>query len=193
MAQAPQHSARSAVRVEYRDADEADAETIAELHADSWRRHYRGAYRDAYLDGDVVTDRQVVWRKRLAPPRHHQSTICAERAGRLLGFAHTVFDHDPTWGALLDNVHVRNDEKGHGIGTRLLSEAATALRRHQPAGSLYLWVLDQNIAAQSFYDARGGIRVGTERRGPFPGGGTALAHRYAWPQPGQLIVEAGPT
>ena len=24
------------------------------LHADSWRRHYRGAFSDAFLDGDVA-------------------------------------------------------------------------------------------------------------------------------------------
>jgi ribosomal protein S18 acetylase RimI-like enzyme len=191
MAQVPQHSERSAPFVEYREASEADAEAIAALHANSWRRHYRGAYSDLYLDGDVVTDRQLVWQERLAPPRHHQSTICAESSAQLLGFAHTVFDHDPKWGTLLDNLHVRSEMKGQGIGTRLLSQAASALRRHQPEGTLYLWVLDQNTAAQSFYEARGGIRVGTERRGPFPGGGTALAHRYAWRQPAQLIRQDG--
>ncbi len=26
--------------------------------------------------------------------------------GGLIGFAHTAFDEDPTWGALLDNLHV---------------------------------------------------------------------------------------
>jgi hypothetical protein len=29
------------------------------LHADSWRRHYRGAYADAFLDGDVLADRRI--------------------------------------------------------------------------------------------------------------------------------------
>jgi hypothetical protein len=30
--------------LQFRLADSADAEAIAALHADSWRRHYRGAY-----------------------------------------------------------------------------------------------------------------------------------------------------
>lgn len=42
-------------------ANPSDAETIAALHADSWRRHYRGAYSDAFLDGDVISDRLAVW------------------------------------------------------------------------------------------------------------------------------------
>jgi GNAT superfamily N-acetyltransferase len=43
-----------------------DAETVAMLHADSWRRFYRGAYADSFLDGDLVADRRAVWSARLA-------------------------------------------------------------------------------------------------------------------------------
>jgi hypothetical protein len=52
-----------------------------------------------------------------------------------------------------------------------------------------LWVLDQNRAAQYFYGARGGIRVESELRGPFPGGGQAMGHRYFWPDASLLVVE----
>jgi ribosomal protein S18 acetylase RimI-like enzyme len=173
--------------VRYREATEHDAGGIAALHADSWRRHYRGAYLDAYLDGDIVTDRLEVWTTRLTPPRFNEYTVCADAGDDVIGFAHTVFGHDPTWGALLDNLHVRSDEKGHGIGTRLLSEAARKLIRCRPSESLYLWVLDQNEAAQLFYDARGGSRVESALRGPFPGGGRAVGHRYFWPDPSRLI------
>jgi len=174
--------------VKYREASELDAGDIAALHADSWRRHYRGAYEDSYLDGDVVADRLEVWSSRLAPPRLDQCTVIAEGGGEVLGFAHTVFDHDPTWGALLDNLHVRSDLKGRGIGTRLLSHAALGLLQYRPAGSIYLWVLDQNRAAQSFYDARRGTRVESALRGPFPGGGRATGHRYFWPDASLLVV-----
>ena len=44
-----------------RVAGRSDAAAIAALHADSWRRHYRGAYSDAFLDGDVHADRLAVW------------------------------------------------------------------------------------------------------------------------------------
>jgi hypothetical protein len=51
-----------------------------------------------------------------------------------------------------------------------------------------LWVLEQNTSGQAFYDARGGTCVGRERRGPFPGGGTAMGLRYAWPDPAALVI-----
>jgi ribosomal protein S18 acetylase RimI-like enzyme len=190
MTRTPSAQLQPVPNVRYREATEHDAGAIAALHADSWRRHYRGAYLDAYLDGDIVTDRLEVWTTRLTPPKLNQYTVCADTGGDVIGFAHTLFDHDPTWGALLDNLHVRSDVKGHGIGTQLLSEAALKLIRSRPSESLYLWVLDQNEAAQLFYDARGGSRVESTLRGPFPGCGRAVGHRYFWPDPFRLISKS---
>jgi hypothetical protein len=84
---------------QFRLAGPADAEAVANLHADSWRRHYRGAYSDAFLDGDVVADRLAVWTDRMREPDPRRCTILAED-GSLVGFANTVFDDDPSWGAL---------------------------------------------------------------------------------------------
>ncbi len=183
--------AKQVVAVQYLDATERDADSIAALHADSWRRHYRGAYRDTYLDGDVVADRQQVWRSRLDQPKKSQFTVIARHGDEVRGFAHTILDEDPLWGSLLENLHVRSDLKTTGIGSRLLSETARRLLRLRPEGSLHLWVLDQNTAAQAFYDTRGGSRVETQLRGPFPGGGQALGHRYHWADPTRLLVGGG--
>jgi ribosomal protein S18 acetylase RimI-like enzyme len=174
--------------LQYVDATYREADRIAALHADSWRRHYRGAYSDAYLDGDVDTDRQEVWRSRLADPMRGHITVIARHDDEILGFAHTVPDEDPVWGSQLENLHVRSDLKRGGVGSRLLSETAERLVRLRTTGSLHLWVLDQNAAAQAFYTARGGSRVETELRGPFPGGGRALGHRYFWTDPIRLLV-----
>jgi ribosomal protein S18 acetylase RimI-like enzyme len=179
---------RPAPAVQYREATELDAHDIALLHADSWRRHYRGAYLDSYLDGDVAADRVAVWATRLTSPRLNQHTVLAHSGGALVGFAHTEFDHDPQWGALLDNLHVRSDLKGLRIGTHLMSRAALGVIAAGSSRSIYLWVLDQNTAAQSFYTARGGVRVETLLRGPFPGGGRAMGHRYFWPDASTLVA-----
>src|SRR6478752_4827506 len=63
--------------VGFRLARAADALAVAALHADSWRRHYRGAYSDAFLDGDVLKDRRSVWEARLCAPGPY-ATIMAE-------------------------------------------------------------------------------------------------------------------
>ncbi|HVN64515.1 MAG TPA: GNAT family N-acetyltransferase [Candidatus Binataceae bacterium] len=163
----------------YRDATAEDADAVAALHADSWRRHYRGAYLDSFLDGDVVTDRLKVWRERLAQPANDRITVVATLGDGLAGFVHVVLNENPTWGALLDNLHVTFQLKHTGIGGKLMREAARRLLQ-RGGQKFYLWVLDQNVAAQKFYAKQDGIRVETCLRGPFPGGGRALGHRIAW-------------
>ncbi|HEX5479549.1 MAG TPA: GNAT family N-acetyltransferase, partial [Dehalococcoidia bacterium] len=125
-----------------RRATAGDAEAVAALHADSWRRHYRGAYSDLFLDGDVYGDRLRTWTQRLGLQDAPTVTILAEDAdGALIGFVHVVFDDDPHWGALLDNLHITYRRKRGGIGRQLMAEVARAVLAHG-AGGFYLWVLE---------------------------------------------------
>jgi ribosomal protein S18 acetylase RimI-like enzyme len=172
----------------YRYATAGDVEAIAGLHANSWQRNYRGAFSDAFLDGDVLADRLAVWTDRLKKQRPDQSTIVAEDDGVVVGFAHTAFDDDPTWGALLDNLHVAHAMKRRGIGARLMSDTAAVVLERTPAAGLYLWVLAQNTAGQAFYDALGGRCVGREFSKPTGGGEPVLRLRYVWPDPSDLLV-----
>ena len=181
--------------VRFRPACATDAQAVATLHAASWRRHYRGAYSDAFLDGDVVQDRLAVWAERLGSPLPEACTFIAERDGVAVGFAHGILGEDPTWGALLDNLHVADGLKRRGVGTRLLTLVAQVVAERTPSSGLYLWVLEQNTDAQAFYAARGGICVGKEFAVP-PGGdprrlnGAPMKLRYAWLFPSKLLASA---
>lgn len=179
--------------VRIRPAGLADAPAIAGLHADSWRRHYRGALSDSYLDGELDADRLAVWTVRLAEPGDDRVTLVAEHGDGLIGFAHTVLDADPAWGALVDNLHVRPDDKRRGIGTRLLSATAEEVMLKRPESSIFLWVLEQNAAAQAFYLARGGRRcdvVLCDAPGGDPGNlvGAPRSIRVAWPEAAVLVA-----
>ncbi|WP_341719458.1 GNAT family N-acetyltransferase [Micromonospora sp. FIMYZ51] len=186
------------LRVRLADVD--DAGQIALLHADSWRRYYRGAYSDSFLDGDVVADRRSVWSTRLADPTRSR-TVVAEDGGRLIGFVHVMFDHDPQWGSLVDNLHVTYDQHRTGVGTALLAHAARAAVAHATTHGLYLWVLEQNTAAQRFYQACGACHVETATVSP-PGAdpsrlnGSPRKFRMAWPDatgPSQLDTACAST
>jgi ribosomal protein S18 acetylase RimI-like enzyme len=184
-------SARGVTLDRYRDATTGDIEQVAALHADSWRRNYRGAYDDGFLDHDVVDDRLRVWAERLGRPSDDRCTIVAERAGVVVvGFAHTLFDDDPTWGALLDNLHVTHHAQRQGIASVLLAETARRILGRGGSPTLYLWVLDQNRRAQSFYRARGGTPVEHTER-DLAGGGTGGVVRVAW-RDVAVLVEPGP-
>ena len=172
--------------VEYRGATADDIGPIASLHADSWRRNYRGSFSDAFLDGDVFADRLAEWTERLTTPHRDHHTVVAVDGDAVLGFVHTIFGHDPTWGALVDNLHVAHGLKRSGVGTGLMARSATAVLARRPVTGLYLWVLDANTAAQAFYAARSGTCEGSEWS-VAPGGGSILGLRYVWPDPTVLV------
>jgi GNAT superfamily N-acetyltransferase len=169
----------------FRAACPADARAIAGLHADSWRRHYRGAFSDAFLDNDVAGYLLPLWTERLAAPDPRARTILAEHDGELVGLAHTLLGADARWGAFLDNLHVAYGLKRQGIGTRLLALTAQAVLEVPSSSGLYLWVLEQNSDARAFYAARGGACVERDDVPP-PGGdaarlnGKPIGLRYAW-------------
>lgn len=172
----------------FRSARASDAATIAALHAESWRRYYRGSYADTFLDGDLLTDRLLVWGERLRQPTSDSSTVVAEADGRVVGFVHTVLDADPVWGALLDNLHVVSGYQRMGIGARLMGQSAKFVVKQRPQGSLYLWVQKTNERAQRFYEAMRGNCI---ESAPIPdvGGvpgrlnGAPMRLRYAWVEP----------
>src|SRR6266542_92042 len=177
------------VEATYREGTAQDIEAVAALHADSWRRHYRGAYSDSFLDNEVFADRLGVWTDRLnRADRSNECTIIAERDDAVVGFAHTILNEDPEWGALLDNLHVRHDLTGGGIGTRLMAETARVVPKRTPGSGLFLFVLEGNKGAQAFYEARGGVCAGS-KTSEAPGGGTIFAFRYVWPDPSALLTQ----
>jgi ribosomal protein S18 acetylase RimI-like enzyme len=175
----------------YRPAGAADAEAVAGLHAGSWRRHYRGAYSDAFLDGDVLENRLAVWRRRLGEPDPNTCTILAEDDG-LVGFAATIFDENPDWGALINNLHVAPSHQRRGIGRRLLELTAEALLQRPVLTGMYLWALEQNADARAFYERCRGEQSGRTLV-PAPGGiasrlaGVPAMVRYTWPEPVVLL------
>jgi GNAT superfamily N-acetyltransferase len=177
----------------FRAAGPGDAQAVAGLHADSWRRHYRGAFADAFLDDDVAGYLLPLWTGRLAVPSPQARTILAERDGELVGLAHTILGQHATWGAFLDNLHVAYGLKRQGIGTRLLALTAQAVLDWSASSGLYLWVLEQNSDARAFYAARGAACVARHEVLP-PGGdaarlnGQPIGLTYAWQDPSKLLA-----
>ena len=174
--------------VEIRRASSLDAAAIARLHAESWRENYRGAYSDDFLDGDVFADRRTVWSDRLQSSDPKTITLVAEQGDTLVGFAHTILDSDPIFGALLDNLHVATPVKGTGLGRALMAATADAVIASRPGSGLYLWVLEQNVAAQGFYRRLGGVFADRETSDA-PGGGAVVGLRAVWDDPARMLAD----
>lgn len=157
----------------------ADLESIAALHTASWRRAYRGILTDAYLDGDLLTDRREVWHVKLAMKSEQQFGWLARHDGESVGFAFASLDEDPAWGTLLDNLHLLPSHHGMGIGRSLLAAVAKVAHAHATHPGLFLWCYDQNTRARAFYEHLGAAAV-EQTRFDAPDGQSVPDWRYAW-------------
>ncbi len=171
-----------------RTALPSDAAAVATLHAESWRATYRGMFSDDYLDGDIVEERTAIWSQRLQAPADNQLVLLAVDEDDLLGFVCAYGNDDRSWGTLVDNLHVRGDQQGRGLGRLLLGEAAAWSQRLYPAVGLYLWVLEGNTRARRFYESLGARHEDSETtESP---GGTVTGLRYVWPDIDSLVALA---
>ncbi len=167
----------------FRDAAPKDAAAIAALHAESWRFNYRGILPDAYLDGELYTEREAVWRDRLDAPRPGQLVIVATQRGTLGGFVAIFRDGEPGFDAEIENLHVRPRLCRQGLGRRLLGAAVERLAA-DGVSSACLWVYDANEAAVRFYQRLGGT---ADKRGFDPFAGADAPHtRIVWPDLAKL-------
>ena len=166
--------------VRYRKATVADAATIADLHARSWRATYRGSYRDDYLDGPVDQERLEVWTARLAQPPPNQLVVVAEEVGGIVGFVCAYGAHDDD-GSFLDNIHADPERHGEGIGSGLFHTLVDWCRANYPGCGLHLKVFEGNTRARRFYARLGAI----DRGGTPPSSRWAIegaeVRQYAWP------------
>ncbi|HEV8121363.1 MAG TPA: GNAT family N-acetyltransferase [Candidatus Polarisedimenticolia bacterium] len=170
--------------IRYRPATPGDATDIASLHAENWRRGYRGNFRDEYLDGDVHADRLRVWTARLRQPADNQFVGVAVQGDRVVGFVCAFGAHDHAWGSFIDNLHVEVGWQRHGIGAELTRQAGAWLSSHFPEEGVHLLVWESN-PARTLYERLGGHDAGSldvEN----PGGGSGRYVRYVWDRPSLL-------
>ena len=166
-----------------------DLDDIATLHGGSWRSAYRGIYSDAFLDSDAVGQtRQALWTRRLIsePTPGSFGFIARDPSGEALGFTFAFPAFDAQWGSLLDNLHVRPDQKGRGIGRQLLAALSERCAGEWAELGLYLWVFEANTAARAVYEHLG-ARPAERVVITLQDGSEAAEWRYVWSSPGDLL------
>ena len=150
------------------------------MHAESWRSAYRGLLPDAYLDGPIFEERRVLWVARMrAPGADRRLVLKSVQGGMLLGFACVLLDAEPSWGALLDNLHVKPGLKRQGIGRQLFDRARQWIQETAPGTSLHLTVIEANLDARRFYERIGGKVVEQMRKEVIEGVELSVL-RYRW-------------
>jgi ribosomal protein S18 acetylase RimI-like enzyme len=157
-----------------------DLAAVSALQLASWRDAYRGLLPDAYLDGALAADLDAVWRRKLdGAPAPRSLLLVAEAAeGSLAGFLYACQEAAGAQSAYLDNLHVRPEWRGAGLGARLMRAAVPELSA-LGYGGLHLRVFAQNTAALRFYERLGG-RIAERSREDLMGH-PADTYRIVWP------------
>lgn len=164
-----------------------DGAAIGALHAASWRLAYRGLLSDSYLDTLAETERIGHWQWILSQPDERRLVLLAESGADLAGFVCVLLDEEPSWGACLDNLHVRPGLTGQGLGARLFARAAAWVAAMEPGWPMHLWVLEANHGARRFYERYGGTAVERSEKS-LPGGSAPPAIRYLWREPAAIVA-----
>ena len=172
-----------------REAALYDVEPIAALHAASWQNTYAKVLKKKYLTDLVPLERKALWQQRLSQPRSGQRVLVAVASGQVIGFVCIFIDENPALGSYLENLHVASPAQGHGIGGKLICEAASICAKQAASQKLYLLVNQDNVRAQDFYLSYGATNA-AEAVWNAPDGSAVPTFRFEWPSVVELAEKA---
>ncbi|WP_043455579.1 GNAT family N-acetyltransferase [Streptomyces fulvoviolaceus] len=165
----------------------ADADRIAALHTASWRSAYATLMPAAYLQGPLAEEHREKWRTRTSALGADRLLLTAEEDGEVCGFLHLCTEDRRVH---VDNLHVRPDRVGTGLGRRLLRRGFAWAATEYPGRDVFLEVLRGNDRAIVFYERQGGLRT-AERPLRLAPGLVLDEIEYTWPaaQVGRLAEQ----
>jgi GNAT superfamily N-acetyltransferase len=153
-----------------RFAAPGDEHGIAVVHVASWQAAYRGLMPQHVLDDLSVPQREVGWREYVNDPKRVSRTLVAERDGEIVGWAGfgDARENDGPGSGELWGIYVHPSAWSSGVGHALLEAVERELVDAGHA-TAYLWVLDGNERAATFYARHGWLDDGGTKIEERPG------------------------
>ena len=130
-------------------------EDISRVYEESWKSAYKGIIPQTYLDSIPKGN----WVPHIDDPDQH-TLICVD-GGSIVGttsFCRSRFEEFSSWGEII-SVYLLPEYVGQGYGKSLLREAIIGLRK-LGFSNVFLWVLEDNHRARSFYENMGFVSSG---------------------------------
>jgi ribosomal protein S18 acetylase RimI-like enzyme len=124
-------------------------------------------------------DRLDTWYRRLRSPSQNQIVTVATLDNIFAGFCCVYLDDDPTFGSLIDNLHVTSNLQRSGIGKLLVIDCANKVYDKAEKRKMYLWVYESNKNARIVYEKLGGTNLETTEH-ENPDGTKAKTCRIVW-------------
>lgn len=138
--------------IAYRLAGPADLPDAASVHIESCLDIYRPIAPEAVESGLLEQNLRRIWRGEALTDGDF--IVLAERDGAVVGLATVrAVKYDEPY---IDHFHVRPALKGQGIGRGLMAATFAEMRRRGMT-TVWLDVAEENLPAQGFYAAMGGV------------------------------------
>jgi GNAT superfamily N-acetyltransferase len=165
-----------AVALEIRPARAGEGRLLEELRLAGWRAAYGGLLDAGFLARRRVYDAAVAFREAaMADPA--TVTLVADEDGDVVGMAVLCAprdtDLDPATATELAALYLAPGRWRRGLGGRLLEDGF----RLRPAPLHVLWVLEDNLRARRFYEARGFTADGSRKELDLGGPVTEVRYR----------------
>lgn len=147
----------SALTIDIRPADLADATAISETHALAWNYTYSGIIPHKSLR-EMISRRDERWWRRAI--NRGTSVMILDMGGVIPGYVTFGLNRAralPQDGEIYE-IYLRPEYQGVGLGTRLFDSARKRLNTLRCKG-LVVWALEENESALRFYEAQGGRDV----------------------------------
>ena len=158
-----------------------DAAGAAAVHYRSWIATYTPLRHDE-AGQLTLAERVTHWEWLLGSEPPHMGSLVAVRSGAIVGLVEweVGVDANPSVGEI-HAIHVASEERGRGVGWRLLDATIEALRGNGVRRAI-LWVVEDNSTARAFYERQGWKWDGTVLERPlggFPDFPSVVEVRYA--------------
>ncbi len=123
---------------------------ISKVYEESWKSAYKGIIPQDYL-ASIPKGR---WARNV-DTQGWKTLLCVEN-GKIVGtssFCQSRFEQFQGWGEII-SIYLLPDYVGKGYGKSLMDAALLELKR-QGYENVFLWVLEENYRARSFYERYG--------------------------------------
>lgn len=142
-----------------RPATGTDSAGIAFVQVTNYRLSYAGLFAKQYLDHFTVEKQTQDWRE-LFQTQPSEIVFVAEADGKIVGYAlsRALAREMPNYESELVAFHVLPEYQKRGIGTKLFSATANALKQ-KGCQSLMLWTLKRN-PVRRYYEKLAGELLG---------------------------------
>ncbi|CBL46696.1 gcn5-related n-acetyltransferase [gamma proteobacterium HdN1] len=171
--------------MEIREATVEDALSIANIHAESWRRTYGQVLTWHYLEHVAPSERERIWTERLSEPKPGQYVLVAQVDDEVIGFGCAFLNGINELGAYLDNLHVALPHQRAGVGRALIQKIAQKCQESDPHRGMCLLVNQDNANAQAFYLRIGATNTRTDVWNA-PDGSVVPTYWFSWNNVGSL-------